>query len=177
MASDQTLTEATLLSRVTLDYSPDEDRMKLTGLTQDGALVVTWLSLRLLGRVVPHLLTRYGTMASSLAASSLASKLPSSQLSRQSGAADEAESPVLPASDTPAFLVAAADINQGADAIVLTLRDTASAVRFAIPVEKMAYWLSGLKSLYQSAEWPMNVWQGADQILISIDEVGSVTLH
>lgn len=172
MASDQTVTEATLLSRVTLDYSPDEDRMKLTGLTQDGALVVTWLSLRLLGRVVPHLLTRYGTMASSLA-----SKLPSSQLSRQSGAADEAESPVLPASDTPAFLVAAADINQGADAIVLTLRDTASAVRFAIPVEKMAYWLSGLKSLYQSAEWPMNVWQGADQILISIDEVGSVTLH
>lgn len=172
MASDQTVTEATLLSRVTLDYSPDEDRMKLTGLTQDGALVVTWLSLRLLGRVVPHLLKRYGTMASSLA-----SKLPSSQLSRQSGAADEAESPVLPASDTPAFLVAAADINQGADAIVLTLRDTASAVRFAIPVEKMAYWLSGLKSLYQSAEWPMNVWQGADQILISIDEVGSVTLH
>ena len=172
MASDQTVTQATLLSRVTLDYSPDEDRMKLTGLTQDGALVVTWLSLRLLGRVVPHLLTRYGTMASSLA-----SKLQSSQLSRQSGAADEAESPVLPASDTPAFLVAAADINQGADAIVLTLRDTASAVRFAIPVEKMAYWLSGLKSLYQSAEWPMNVWQGADQILISIDEVGSVTLH
>ena len=172
MASDQTVTQATLLSRVTLDYSPDEDRMKLTGLTQDGALVVTWLSLRLLGRVVPHLLTRYGTMASSLA-----SKLQSSQLSRQSGAADEAESPVLPASDTPAFLVVAADINQGADAIVLTLRDTASAVRFAIPVEKMAYWLSGLKSLYQSAEWPMNVWQGADQILISIDEVGSVTLH
>ena len=172
MASDQTVTQATLLSRVTLDYSPEEDHMKLTGLTQDGALVVTWLSLRLLGRVVPHLLTRYGAMASSLA-----SKLQSSQLSRQSGAVDEAESPVLPASDTPAFLVAAADINQGSDAIVLTLRDTASAVRFAIPVEKMAYWLSGLKSLYQSAEWPMNVWQGADQILISTDAVGSVTLH
>jgi hypothetical protein len=172
LASDQTVTQATLLSRVTLDYSPEEDRMKLTGLTQDGALVVTWLSLRLLGRVVPHLLTRYGAMASSLA-----SKLQSSQLSHQSGAEDEAESPVLPASDTPAFLVAAADINQGADAIVLTLRDTATAIRFAIPAAKMAYWLSGLKSLYQTAEWPMNVWQGADQILIATDAVDSVTLH
>jgi len=84
---------------------------------------------------------------------------------------------VLPTHDTPAFLVAAADINQGADAIVLTLRNTTTAVRFAIPTAKMAYWLSGLKSLYQTAEWPMNVWQGADQILIATDAVDSVTLH
>jgi hypothetical protein len=172
LASDQAATQATLLSRVTLDYSPEEDRMKLTGLTQDGALVVTWLSLRLLGRVVPHLLTRYEAMASSLA-----SNVQSSQLSRESGAVDKAEAPVLPTHDTPAFLVAAADINQGADAIVLTLRNTMTAVRFAIPTAKMAYWLSGLKSLYQTAEWPMNVWQGADQILIATDAVDSVTLH
>ena len=69
MASDSAPPQqVTLLRRVTLDYSPDEDRMKLTGLTKEGVLVVAWLSLRLLGRVVPHLLTRYEYIAISAVA-------------------------------------------------------------------------------------------------------------
>ena len=55
-----------VLNRLTLDYSADEDRIKLTGLTEEGALVVAWLSLRLLERIVPHLLTRYEAIATSM---------------------------------------------------------------------------------------------------------------
>ena len=59
--------QVTLLSRLTLDYSPDEDRMRLTGLTQEGELVVAWLSLRLLERIVSHLLTQYAVVIASAA--------------------------------------------------------------------------------------------------------------
>jgi hypothetical protein len=163
--------QVTLLRRVTLDYSPDEDRMKLTGLTQEGVLVVAWLSLRLLGRVVPHLLTRYESIATS--AVSKATPLQQSSQSEVSGG----EEPVVSAHDTPSFLVGAADISQGTDAIVLTLRGGLDEVRFAIPAPKMAPWLSGLKNLYQVAEWPMTIWQDADKILVSSVGGGSVTLH
>ena len=172
MASDSAPPQqVTLLRRVTLDYSPDEDRMKLTGLTQEGVLVVAWLSLRLLGRVVPHLLARYESIATP--AVSNAAPLQQSSQSEVSGG----EKPVVSAHDTPAFLVGAADISQGTDAIVLTLRGGLDEVRFAIPAHKMAPWLSGLKNLYQVAEWPMTIWQHADKILVSSVGGGSVTLH
>lgn len=173
MASDSAAPpQVTLLSRVTLDYSPDEDRMKLTGLTQEGQLIVAWLSLRLLGRVVPHLLSRYESIATS--AVSNAAPLQQSSQSEVSGA----EEPVLPAHDTPCFLVGAADITQGTDSIILTLRGGSNEVRFAIPASKMAQWLSGVKNLYQVAEWPMLAWKDANQILMSSEGGGgSVTLH
>ena len=173
MASDSAAPpQVTLLSRVTLDYSPDEDRMKLTGLTQEGQLIVAWLSLRLLGRVVPHLLSRYESIATS--AVSNAAPLQQSSQSEVSGA----EEPVLPAHDTPCFLVGAADITQGTDSIILTLRGGSNEVRFAIPASKMAQWLSGVKNLYQVAEWPMLAWKDASQILMSSEGGGgSVTLH
>ena len=172
MTTDGTEPQATLLNRLTLDYSPDEDRMKLTGLTQEGALIVAWLSLRLLGRLVPHLLTRYEVIAATTASNN--AFLPGTNPSTMS---DGAEAPVLPQHDTPSFLVGAADMTQGTDAIVLTLRGDSDEVRFAIPVSKMAHWLSGLKHLYQAAEWPMTIWQGADHILLSAASGGSVTLH
>ena len=171
MVADTAEPKVTLLRRVTLDYSPDEDRMKLTGLTQEEVLVVAWLSLRLLGRVVPHLLTRYESIATS--AVSNAAPLQQSNQPKVSGG----EEPVVSAHDTPAFLVGAVDINQGTDAIVLTLRGGRDDVRFAIPAPKMAPWLSGLKNLYQIAEWPMTIWQDADKILVSSVGGGSVTLH
>ena len=176
MASDSAHPpQVTLLSRVTLDYSPDEDRMKLTGLTQTGSLVVAWLTLRLLGRVVPHLLTRYESIAAS-AVSNTAPLQQSSQPEVLGGAG--AEEPVLPAHDTPCFLVGAADITQGTDSIILTLRGGSGEVRFAIPASKMAHWLSGVKNLYQVAEWPMLAWKDASQILMSSEGGGgSVTLH
>jgi hypothetical protein len=145
--------------------------MKLTGLTQEGGHVVAWLSLRLLGRVVPHLLTRYESIATS-AVSKAAPLQQSNQLEVSGG-----EEPVVSAHDTPSFLVGAADISQGTDAIVLTLRGGLDEVRFAIPAPKMASWLSGLKNLYQRAEWPMTIWQHADKILVSSVGGGSVTLH
>ena len=172
MMMDGTEPRVTLLSRLTLDYSPDEDRMKLTGLTREGALVVAWLSLRLLGRLVPHLLTRYEAIVASTGSdtASLHGTNPSTM-------SDGSEAPVLQQHDTPSFLVGTADMTQGADAIVLTLRGGSDEVRFAIPVSKMAHWLSGLKHLYQVAEWPMTIWQGADHILLSSGNGGSVTLH
>jgi hypothetical protein len=172
VASDSTEQQATLLSRLTLDYSPDEDRMKLTGLTQEGALVVAWLSLRLLERLVPHLLSRYEAIVASMGSNtaSLPETKPSTML-------DGSEAPVLPQHDTPSFLVGSADMAQGPDAIVLTLRGADDDVRFAIPVSKMAHWLSGLRRLYQLAEWPMISWQGADSNLLTSASVGSVTLH
>ena len=51
-------------------------------------------------------------------------------------------------------------------------------MRFAIPASKMAQWLSGVKNLYQVAEWPMLAWKDANQILMSSEGGGgSVTLH
>ena len=172
MAADSTEQEVTLLSRLTLDYSPDEDRIKLTGLTQEGALVVAWLSLRLLERIVPHLLTQYAVIAASAAHTAASRQSPNPQ--EMFGGAEE---PVLPAPDTPSFLVDAADMTKGTNATVLTLRGADDEVRFAIPASKMAHWLSGLKQLYQVAEWPMKAWQGVDSMLLSSADGQSVTLH
>ena len=173
MVADSTEPQVTSLTRLTLDYFHGEDRMKLTGLTQEGALVVAWLSLRLLERLVPHLLSRYDAIVASTGSTtaSLTETTPST-------VSDGSEAPVQPQRDTPSFLVCSADMTQGTDAIVLTLRGADDVVRFAIPVPKMAHWLSGLKNLYQVAEWPMNVWQGLDQLLLSSENGGgSVTLH
>lgn len=173
MVSETTEPQVTLLSRLTLNYFPDEDRIKLTGLTQEGALVVAWLSLRLFGRIVPHLLARYEVISASTVQTS--QSLQQTNPSTMSGGL---EAPVLPQHDTPSFLVGSVDMTQGTDATVLTLRGEGDVVRFSIPAPKMAHWLSGLKHLYQLAEWPMSVWQGVDLNLFSVDSGrGSVTLH
>ena len=161
-----------LLNRLTLDYSADEDRIKLTGLTEEGALVVAWLSLRLLERIVPHLLTRYEAIATSMV-----SNTASLQLSNSKKKFAGTDKPVLSVHDTPSFLVCSADMTQSTDAIVLTLRGGSDEVRFAIPASKMALWLGGLKHLYQVAEWPMKAWQGVDSMLLSSADGRSVTLH
>lgn len=43
------------LNRVTTVYVDLEDRFRLSGKTQDGQVLVLWLTQRLLCRLVPHL--------------------------------------------------------------------------------------------------------------------------
>lgn len=48
------------LERLTTEYVSVEDRIRLTGLTPDGRAITLWITQRLLGMLLPHLLTWLG---------------------------------------------------------------------------------------------------------------------
>ena len=163
-------TQVLVLSRLTLDYSANQDRMKLAGVTAEGSFVIAWLSLRLLARLIPHLLNRCETL--------LPPALQNEEHSETLNQSVAPEEPVIPSSGALEFLARSADISQAAGGLIVAFRDEDNMVRFVLPKTNAMRWLGGLRKLYQVAEWPMDVWQGFDQILVSPEEeVGSVTLH
>ena len=169
MNSAEDATQVLLLRRLTLDYSANEDRIKLAGLTAEGTFVITWLSLRLLARLIPHLLNRCGTL--------LAPALQNEKHSETLNQSVAPEEPVIPSSGALEFLAGSADISQATGAVIVAFRDEENMVRFVLPITNAMRWLGGLRKLYQVAEWPMDVWQGFDQVLVSPEEGDSVTLH
>ena len=160
------------IQRFSSVYIDSEDRIRLTGKTDDDAVLGCMLTMRLLRRLVPHLLktleleetrevasvataqTRQETAASS-ASNELAQGM--AQLRAQS--AIKPESPVnLPESEPP-WLAHAVDIAANEQQVLRTFRDgNEASLQVQLDGTQLRQWLGILFHLWVKAEWPTDLW-------------------
>jgi hypothetical protein len=147
------MTDAPELQRVTTEYVPVEDRIRISGETADGATIVLWLTQRLLNLLVPRLtggLERLDSASDAL-------------LQEFAQQAAEASLPPQPAVEATApaasWRVDSVDILSGAEGAALTFRsEDGGAARLSMATEHLRQWLGILRRQYGAAGWTDRIW-------------------
>ena len=153
-------------------YIDSEDRIRLTGKTDDDAVLGCMLTMRLLRRLIPHLLKTLepgatqeipsdgATQARQEAtASSASNDLAQGMAQLRAQSAIKPEAPVnLPESETP-WLAHAVDIAANEQQVLLTFRDGDEAsLQVQLDGTQLRQWLGILFHLWVKAEWPTDLW-------------------
>lgn len=150
------------LTRLTTEYVPDEDRVRLAGETGPELAVVMWLTRRLLDRLLPHLLEwlvargagqaqaadrGYGELVQGMAQQSARAALP-------------AQPPVDAARADLECLVRSVDVTADASFIRLgfALPDDAEPITLDFEQQPLRQWLNIVHDRYRQAGWPMDLW-------------------
>ena len=152
------------LGRVTTVYVDVEDRFRLSGETQDGQVLVLWLTQRLLCRLVPHLVQwldkRAPLQASSRPVAAAAQVMHG--FAQQSAVARL--SPQAPVETTAAgqdWLVQKVDVATLEDAVGLTFRapgEGAEKASVTMDATHLRQWLGIVHAQWRHAGWPLEVW-------------------
>ncbi len=143
------------LQRLTTEYVDAEDRLRLTGETGPGQILVLWLSHRLLVRLLPHLflwLENHGS-------STLPTEIEQSLEQRAASAGMDFEAAVQRDGRCQAWLVEAVDMTAGDHALRLRFRrDGETSVSLTLSSLHMRQWLTILRALWHVAEWHAEIW-------------------
>jgi len=150
------------LARLTTEYMPAEDRLRLAGETGPEQAVILWLTRRLLERLLPHLFrwlerqggdaplavdTGYGELMQGMAQQSARASLP-------------AQPPVDAARASRSWLVASVDVSVEPSVLrlVFAAPEGEEPVSLDFEVKPLRQWLNIVHDRYRQAEWPMGVW-------------------
>lgn len=144
------------LKRITTEYQPLEDRVRLSGEVASGSVIVVWLTQRLLYRLVPE-------MARWLEAQERpAQDVVKVQSFKQQKASAmlRAQSAVPAEQATTDWLATAADVQRRPGLLLLVLRGANEEERVILELSPLALrqWLNMLLTAYARAEWPLTVW-------------------
>jgi hypothetical protein len=147
------MTDIPELQRVTTEYVPVEDRIRISGETGDGATIVLWLTQRLLNLLVPQLtggLERPDATSDALLQG----------FAQQAAEASLAPQPAVEAmSPAASWRVDTVDILSGPEGAALTFRaDEGCAARLSLASEPLRQWLGILRRQYATAGWGDRVW-------------------
>ena len=143
--------ELSTLSRMTLSYNVDEDRVILAGELKTGHVVSLVLTQRLLNQLVPHLLK---------AADSL-------RTSDTTFGSDTKESlqgnnaPVQVRDLSNSILVTAVDLTKASGCVVLDWMNNARnrKVRLVLDRDSLNPWLAAVKHCFVRGSWSIKAWQ------------------
>jgi hypothetical protein len=150
------------LTRLTTEYVPAEDRLRLAGETGPQRTVVMWLTRRLLDRLLPHLLEwlvargagqaqpadgGYGELLQGMAQQSARAALP-------------AQPPVDAAGASLEWLVLSVDVSTDAACVRLSFAAPEGAESITLDFEQqpLRQWLNIVHDRYRQAEWSMDLW-------------------
>jgi hypothetical protein len=159
-----------VLERLTTRYDPNEDRMQITGVADDGQTLTLWLTQRLLNRLVLHLCSSLEQPnqqpGNSLNSSVTSLSLPVRNHLEQSFAQQRARSalsvqpPVVPVADAPQWRVDSVDIKQGSGRVHLVLKGAIDGQQalLPLPLPVLRQWLGVVFEQYRQGGWPMQVW-------------------
>lgn len=144
------------LHRVTTEYVPVEDRIRLSGETADDRTFVLWLTQRLLNLLVPQL-TRWLEHHDAAASGADLFQEFAQQAAESSLTAEPAVQAAAPAS---AWCVVTVDIATGPDGATLVFKSEGEIELVALPLTAMALrqWLAILRGQYLAAAWPTTAW-------------------
>lgn len=154
--------------RVTSQYDPAEDRIRLAGVGADGQTVVLWLTQRLLNRLVGHLCQGLEKRSAAVLQQphSRAQTQPvhthvmQSFAQQKAHAAHPVQRPVTPVADAPRWRVETVDVNQAAGGVQLTFMGvggTEQAV-LSLPTPALRQWLNIVFEQYRRAGWRVHAW-------------------
>ena len=162
------------VTRATLAYDQNEDRISLTCAFEKEECVVLWLTARLATQLVPHLcqmvaqltgatpinsdrdvMIDEGALAS---AEGLESDTATSAVSSQD---QTPEAPVVAGVGSVAWVVTEIDLTNGPMLVQLGFRDGLGHPQVLLSVEhaQLAQWSEGLRRCYAQAGWSMDCWQ------------------
>ena len=165
--------EATLeLTKITLRYNPEEDRLDLSGQDAQGKTIRLWLTLRLLLRLIPHFLQRQAISQSSCSERSDYNDIDASS----SGSSAEMEVHCGP--ETSEVLVKAVDLRAERDHLILTFKDNLAQKRAAIilSADALGELNLGLKRCFKEAEWPHAIFIHTLDVTYDVNSE-AVTMH
>ncbi len=178
------------INRFSTVYIDSEDRIRLTGESEEGNVLGCMLTLRLLRRLIPHLVkilapeddqAPVSTALSTAAGDTTQKRSASNELSQgiaqlRAQAGIKPETPVtLPAEDT-AWLAHAVDIAANEQQVILTFRDSGELqIQLQLNAVQLRQWLGILFHLWAKAEWPTEVWpEWIETEALASPEKGSV---
>ncbi|RJX32796.1 MAG: hypothetical protein C4516_03390 [Oxalobacter sp.] len=146
-----------VLTKVSLNYSPVEDRIRMTGQVSESETRVLWLTLRICQKLVGAVLN-FVEKASAVPTGSdkelVLSFKQSAAMVRKMPA-----DPVLPQQDTQFSLVERIDVSYRKEQVLLSffLPDEGVA-QFALSIQQARQWLGIVRNQYRQAAWPMEIW-------------------
>lgn len=151
------------LQRVTVAFNEVEDRLSLTGSQADGAVLVVWLTQRMLDRLVPHLcqwlearepITSSGTTPRAAVVHTMSQQRALSRLS------DQREAPVVPTAETRSWLATAVDVRAHEHVVMLVLRTEQAEQRAQLSMQPLLLrqWLAIVLQQYQRGGWSLSAW-------------------
>lgn len=150
------------LQRITTEYDPSEDRVRLTGSSEEEEARVLWLTQRLLNRLVPHLCQRLEKEAPQRPGGerSLRAQLEQSFAQQRARAALSGQAPVQAPANVSAWRVDAVDLKFEAGGVRLTFKGALQAdlAVLQLPLFGLRQWLGILHGQYRRAAWPLQVW-------------------
>ena len=143
------------LKRLSTSYLELEDRVRLVGETSDGAVMVLWLSQRLLLRLVPVLLEGIETQGTDASYREILQSF-----AQQTARAElKAEPPVQARHDSQAWLVHSVDVAKTEKALWLTFRGANGQQGFiSLEPRLLRQWLGIVYDNCRQANWPLGVW-------------------
>jgi hypothetical protein len=146
------------LKRVTISYNSVQDRVSVAGESDAGPTVVTWLTQRLLLRVVPALLDKLDKeVARNVPA--VASQAIQSFAQEAARAALPVQAPVAQEGNEQSWLVSSVDISTAADRTIIDLRGRGGeCARLAMNAQELRQCLSILHQSWTAGGWPAAVW-------------------
>lgn len=152
------------LKRLTTQYDPAEDRIRLTGTNDQGQTLCLWLTQRLMNRLVPHLCEGLEKQASSslskVMEQPLRSHVEQSFAQQKARAALERQAPVVAAYDAPQWRVEAVDVKHASGGVRLVFKGVAQGQQAVLnlPVPALRQWLGIVFEQYRRAGWATQVW-------------------
>jgi hypothetical protein len=142
------------LQRITTEYVEFEDRVRLTGQTEDGTITALWLTRRLLDRLIPHLTLWLEQQHAGLPRADVMLEF----------AQQKAQSQLIPqapvqASNTRGQLVQAVDITPDIEQLHLNFKpEMGESAGIGFASTPLRQWLAILHQAYIAAEWPLTSW-------------------
>jgi hypothetical protein len=152
------------LKRLTTQYDPAEDRIRLTGTDDEGQTLCLWLTQRLINLLVPHLCQGLEKQASASAAEGMAQPLRShveqSFAQQRARAAQRRQAPVVAADGAPQWRVDVLDIKRAPGGVRLVFKGKLEAEQAVVdlPASALRQWLGIVFDQYRRASWPTQAW-------------------
>ncbi|MBY0454648.1 MAG: hypothetical protein K2Q11_07185 [Burkholderiaceae bacterium] len=155
-----------VLQRFTTEYIETEDRLRLTGELEQQKTVVVWLSLRLLQRLLPHLLQWLQQQDPVVGVQHPASHSTHWHDEVWHGFAQQAaqarlpqQAPVLATQAQSAWLAHSIDVAATPEHILLTFKSAAGEpVELSLAAQPLRQWLGIVHNAWRLAQWPAQVW-------------------
>lgn len=148
--------------RFTTEYSDTEDRIRISHQLASGDVVVTWLTHRLIDRLVAHfavtLQAKTETTSQLALQQSFAQESAAAELAQ--AAANNATPPVEPPVTAQEWLVMAIDVKQRAEGFGLQFRGTQenAQLQTILSERQLRQWLHIIRSQYIRANWSLAKW-------------------
>ena len=147
------------LRRITTEFIDIEDRIRLAGEVAPGQTVVLWLTQRLLGRLLPHLVGWLEQQTGN----DVRGEILQGFAQQAAMAALEPQAPVPGQPHDRGWLVHSVDIATGRDGLRLTFKtgapgESGEPFSLTLQAQPLRQWLNILYDQYRKGEWPQASW-------------------